>query len=63
MPKINSYNNGNVPYELRIWRNTVITTLGKYHPKLEQIAPIRVTLSEILNTSQYINKFCTVLLI
>jgi len=63
MPKINNYNNGNVPYELLIRRNTVITTLGKYHPKLEQIAPQRVTLSEILNTSQYISKFYTVLLI
>jgi len=63
MPKINNYNNGNVPYELLIRRNTVITTLGKYHPKLEQIAPQRVKLSEILNTSQYISKFYTVLLI
>jgi len=34
MPKINNYNNGNVPYELLIRKNTVITTLGKYHPKL-----------------------------
>jgi len=63
MPKINSYNNGNVPYELLIRRNTIITILGKYHQKLEQITPQRVTLSEVLNTSQYISKFCTVLLI
>jgi len=63
MPKINNYNNGNVPFELLIRRNTVITTLGKYRPKLEQITPQRITLNEVLNTSQYISKFYTVLLI
>jgi len=57
MPKMNMYNNGNVPYELLIRKNTVISNLGKY-PKLEHVAPQRVTLSEILNTSQCISKFC-----
>jgi len=60
MPKMNMYNNGNVPYELLIRKNTVISNLGKYHPKLEHVAPQRITLSEILNTSQCISKFCVV---
>jgi len=57
------YNNGNVPYELLIRKNTVITNLEKYHPKLEHVTPQHVTLSEILNTSQCISKFCVVIYI
>lgn len=57
MPKNNNYNNGNVPYELLIRKNTLLTTLGKYHPKIEQIDPERITLSEVANTSQCISKF------
>lgn len=63
MPKISTYNNGNVPYELLIRKNTIITTLGKYHPKFEQIDPQRVTLSEVANTSQCISKFYVILLL
>lgn len=61
MPKNNSYNNGNVPFELLIRRNTIINKLGKFSPKCEQNAPERMTLSEVGNTSQRISKFHTVL--
>lgn len=63
MPKINMYNNGNVPYELLIRKNTKITNLGKYHPKLDQIDPKRVTLNEVVNISECISKFYVILLI
>ncbi|XP_071652868.1 uncharacterized protein [Temnothorax longispinosus] len=53
-PKMNIYNNGNVRYELLIRKNTVITNLGKYYPKLEQINPKKVLLNEVANTSQCI---------
>jgi len=41
MPKMNMYSNGNILYEFlsEIRKNTVITTLGKYHLKSEHVIP------------------------
>jgi len=54
--KISNFNNGNVPYELLIRSNTIISNLGKYEPSLMLNKPIPVKLSEVLNTSGYISK-------
>lgn len=57
MPKMNIYNNGNVPYELLIRKNTIINNLGKYNPKFISLNPQKVLLSEAINTSECISKF------
>lgn len=56
IPKIASYNKGNVPYELLIRKNTIIANLGKYElePNFED-KPVSIKLNEILNVTQRIS--------
>ncbi|XP_024877221.1 uncharacterized protein LOC112458045 isoform X2 [Temnothorax curvispinosus] len=51
-PKASQFNNGNVPYELQIRSNTIVSNLGKY--KLlcsSDIEPENVQFSDVLTTS------------
>jgi len=51
-----SFNKGNVPYELLIRDNTIISNLGKYEPKQSfEEKPLPIKLNEILNTTQRIS--------
>ena len=59
-PKIKHFNNGNVPYELLIRSNTIVSNLGKYILNVASNAPKRVELSDVLNTSTYIGKFSVI---
>ncbi|XP_026829641.1 uncharacterized protein LOC113562967 [Ooceraea biroi] len=51
VPKISTFNNGNMPYELLIRTNTVLSHLGDYEPSQIVNTPIEVKLSDILNIS------------
>jgi len=56
--KMSNYNNGNVPYELLIRHNSIITNLGIYEPNNTSTnKSIPTELSNIMNTSGYISKF------
>lgn len=58
IPKIANFNNGNVPYELLIRNNTVISNLGKFKPiQIYEDKPIQIKLSEILNATQRVSMF------
>jgi len=58
-PKIAAFNNGNVPFELHIKSNTVVSNLGKYEPtNIRNIKPEYIELNDTFNSSQkYISKF------
>jgi len=61
-PKNIKFNNGNVPYELLIQPNTLISILGKYEPEtIKEIEPKKCDLMDVLNTSECISKFHTYL--
>lgn len=56
-PKLAHFNNGNVPFELLIKDNTIISVLGKHEPTiLLKTEPYRTQLSEVLETSKRISK-------
>ncbi|XP_070519725.1 uncharacterized protein [Cardiocondyla obscurior] len=56
VPKIAAFNNGNVPFELLIRSNSIITNLGKYEPTTNFIEnPITIKFTEIFNTTQRIS--------
>ncbi|XP_036144312.1 uncharacterized protein LOC118646119 [Monomorium pharaonis] len=52
-PKAIQFNNGNVPYELQIRSNTIISNLGKYKliNLLNKVEAEHVQLSDVLNTT------------
>lgn len=58
IPKIASYNNGNVPFELHVRGNTILTILGKYDlsESLNNL-PKEIEIKDILNSSEYVSKF------
>lgn len=58
-PKIARFNNGNVPYELQIQNNTIISNLGAYNQTKSDvnIEPEIVTFSELMTTSTRVGKF------
>lgn len=57
-PKVAAYNNGNVPFELHIRSNSIITAVGKYNPKnVKNIEAKRIELQDIFNTSELVSKF------
>ncbi|KAL6418637.1 hypothetical protein ACFW04_011925 [Cataglyphis niger] len=49
-PKIARFNNGNVPYELQVRSNTIISNLGKYNPLnlLDEIEPENVKFCDVI---------------
>ncbi|XP_071641859.1 uncharacterized protein [Temnothorax longispinosus] len=52
-PKFAHYNSGNVPYELQICSNTVVSSLGKYEfNTVSDVLPERVEFNEVINTSK-----------
>ncbi|XP_071577714.1 uncharacterized protein [Temnothorax nylanderi] len=52
-PKVAMYNNGNVPFELHVRGNTVLTILGKYNPSnIVNNNPQEIEFKDILNTSE-----------
>jgi len=56
-PKQKQYNNGNVPFELQIQSNTIISTLGKYSANSSLTTkPDKIKFSKIYNTSNRISK-------
>jgi len=55
LPKISTFNNGNVSYELLIRTNTIITNLGKYIPNHINDTPVPTKLCEIFNTSRRVS--------
>lgn len=52
IPKMANFNHGNLPYELLIRSNTIISNLGKYEPSQTFKEAIPVKLNEIFNTSE-----------
>jgi len=60
-PKVTKFNNGNVPFELHIKSNTIVSNLGRYEPtNTTNIKPEYVELKDILNSSRRISTFYTV---
>lgn len=58
MPKLTNFNNGNVPYELLIRTNSLVSNLGKYEPNhIFNDNPKSVKLSDMLNTSERVSEF------
>jgi len=56
-PKIAHFNGGNVPFELQIQNNTLVSNLGKYEvTSSKNIKPDRVELNDVLNTFKLISK-------
>ena len=56
-PKNSKYNNGNVPFELLIQHNTIITNLGKYEALSNtDVKPTRSSIDNVFNTLGRISK-------
>lgn len=57
-PKVTKFNNGNVPFELHIKSNTIVTDLGRYEPtNISNSKPDFVELRDVLNISRRISEF------
>lgn len=56
-PKIARFSNGNVPYELQVQTNTIITDLGPYDLLiLPDTEPEYIAFYDVMNTSARVGK-------